>query len=118
MHAVLATGASTTLMSLPLVNHSHLKIEERESGDGGEWGKIRRVLESTTCPIFFGDLHALIDFLVIMAVPFNLVIGPPTLKRLDRVLDCRSEEVRPECRRHKAVARMLSKYVHPRRMQY
>lgn len=51
------------------------------------------------------------DFIVLGNVPFDLVIGRPTLKRLGGVLDFRAEEVRFQYRAQEAVIPMVSEYM-------
>lgn len=54
----------------------------------GVLGKVRGI------PVSFQNIEAQLDFVVLKNVPFDLVIGRPTLKQLSGVLDFRSEEVR------------------------
>lgn len=44
-------------------------------------------------PVMLEDLKAKIDFIVLPNVPFDMVIGRPTLKRLGGALDFKREVV-------------------------
>lgn len=57
-----------------------------------------------------GDIEALIDFIDLPNVPFYIVIGRPTLKRLGAELDFKSEEVRLNYRNKTEALPMVPEY--------
>lgn len=58
------------------------------TGDkSGAIGKLVRV------PVLFGKLQADVDFIVLRNIPFGVVIGCPTIKRLEDILDFPAEVV-------------------------
>lgn len=59
--------------------------------NGTKSGVVGKVLN---VPVKFENLEAQVDFAVSKNVPFDVVIGRHTLRRLGRVLNLRSEEVR------------------------
>lgn len=69
-------------------------------------------------PVSFRDLYALLEFVVLKNVPFDLVLGRPTLKRLEGVLEFRSEEVRLACHGHEAILPVLSEHLQLPDSQY
>lgn len=70
----------------------------------GVIGKVTNVL------VFFEQLEARMEFFVLENVPFDLVIGRPTMKRFGGVLDFRAEEVRLDYGGQTAALPMVAKY--------
>lgn len=64
----------------------------------------------TDVPVFLEHLETQIGFVLLQNVPFDLVVGRPTLKRLGGVLDFRSEEARWDYRGQAAALRMGAEY--------
>lgn len=61
-------------------------------------------------PVQFDKVKARIDFIVLRNVPFDLVIGRPTLKRPGGILEFRAEEVRLDYDGKTAVLPMVAEY--------
>lgn len=57
--------------------------------------------------VFFDDLQANVDFVFLQNVPFDVVIGRATIKRLGRVMKFPGEVVRLTYQGRSAVARMM-----------
>lgn len=74
-------------------------------------GDSSEVFEKTgNVPVRSGKLKAKLDFVVLSSVPFDLVIGRPTLRRLGDVVQFEAEEVRLHYQVQIALLSMVSEY--------
>lgn len=78
-------------------------------------GKKSNILGKTmNVPVMFDQSQARIDFIVLQNVPFHIVIGRPTLKRIGGMLNFRVEEVCLNYHGQEAVMSMVSECSLPR----
>lgn len=95
LYALMDSGATPNVLSPSVVKWLSLnpegtkKVVTVATGDkSGAQGKL------TNIQVLFEQLQAGIDFIILENVPFDVVIGRPTLKRLGGVLDFKAEVVR------------------------
>lgn len=117
-YALLDTGATPNVMSLQLAKQLGLQLQETKKVVTVANGSRSGVLGKVNCiPVLFESLQVYMDFVVLENVPFDVVIGRPTLKRLGAVLDFRTEKVCLDYHGKGAVVPMLSEYVRTRTTQ-
>lgn len=111
LYALLDTGAILNVMSPQVVRKLSLKPEKISKvvtvapGDkSSAIGKLSNV------PLLFGNLQDEVDFIVLENIPFDIIIGRPTIKRLGGVLYFKAEEVRMNYQGHKAIIPMLCEF--------
>lgn len=117
VHAFMVTGATPNVMSPKLVTKVSLKPEYTSkvvtvaTGDkSGALGKLIGI------PVLLDTVRVNVDFIVLQNIPFDLVIGRPTLKRLGAVLDFPAEVVQLSYKGKEARLPMISEYVQPRQL--
>lgn len=83
VHPLLYSNATPNLLSRHLVKLLSLKSERTRKvvtvSNGKNLGVLGKVMDG---PVLFEHLEAIINFIVLQDVPFDLVIGRPTLKDL------------------------------------
>lgn len=95
VYALLDSGAAPNVVSPLLAKRLSLRTEQSAKVMNVANGDNSDVLgKGVDVPVLFEGLEARIHFIVLKNVPFDLLIGRPTLKRLGGVPDFRSEEVR------------------------
>lgn len=115
VYALMDSGATPNVVSprvverLSLIPQATNKVLTVANGEkSGVKGKLQDV------PVSFDGMTAGLDFVVLENLPFDIVIGRPTLKRLGGVLDFKAEEVRLDYREKIVKLPMISEYARPR----
>lgn len=116
-HIFLNSDATPNVASPRLVKQLAIKLERTKkvvtvssAGESNVLGKVMNV------PVLSAQLEARIDLIVLQNVPFDLMIGRPTLKQLGGVLDFRAEEVCLNYHGLGAGIPMVSEYILPREL--